>query len=205
MNRSNLSLWLTKLSWAVLIFDLLLVFVVPADVNFPNLLLLLIYTAWLILSLMTVSTWLIIRHHLFFRNWIGWMLPVIGLIAGNAFAFGFQIKNANLSFFFSLLTIISGWSVGIATIVLLWHKDKSLTLIGWGSAIIIWILLLSWRLQGNLFELWVYSLNNLERASPLWWFNPIMCIFGWIIPLSLIGFSVHTIRLIALELSSSDS
>jgi hypothetical protein len=98
-----------------------------------------------------------------------------------------------------MLFITSVWSVGVATAILLWYRDIGLGLIAWGLAIIIWVVLLTWRFQGNSIELVLSSLNHPNEPSPLWWFNPFMCIFGWIIPLGIISFLGHTCRLIIRE------
>ena len=46
------------------------------------------------------------------------------------------VRHPNLSLLFSLLLIVSGWSVGVATAILLWYRDVGLGLIGWGLVIL---------------------------------------------------------------------
>lgn len=200
MKKSNFSLWLSRLAWGILCLDVLLIFAVPTDMS-NTLLLTIAYVGWLILSLITASTWLIVRYRCFFSCWLGWSIPIIVLVFSNMLSLGIlRVRQSNLSLFFLLLTVVSGWSIGVATVVFLWHKDKGLRLMGWGSVMIIWVFLFAWRFQGNLFELWIFSLNNPNAVVPLWWVNPMMCVFGWIFPLGLIGFIAHTVRLIAIEL-----
>jgi len=188
------------LAWGLLLFDLLLILVVPADINFGSLLLLVAYAAWLILSLLAASTWLMIRYRMFFRIWSGWAIPIIMLFLSSMVFYGvLPVRHPNLSHLFSLLLIVSGWSVGVATAILLWYRNVGLDLMGWGLVILIWVLLFSWRCQGNLIELWLSSLNQPVESSPLWWFNPLLCSFSCIAPLGIIGFLGHTVRLIVQE------
>lgn len=200
MTGSNLKVWLTRLAWGLLVFDIFLIFVVPADTNFNSLLLLIVYAAWLIFTLIVVSTWLVIRYRIFFRTWLGWISPLISLIVSSLVVQGvLSIPYPNLSFFVSMLFIVSAWSFGVATLVLLWYRDVGLGLIAWGSAIVVWLMLFAWRFQGNLLELWLSSLNYPNEPSPLWWFNPLTCILGWIIPLGILSFLGHTIRVLIRE------
>jgi hypothetical protein len=201
VRRSGLSLWMTRLAWGLLLLDLLLILIVPADASFDNLLLLIAYTLWLILSLIAIATWLIIRYRHFFRGWLGWSTPIIALVLSDmVFQGKLTVSDPNLSLFLTLLFVVSIWSVGVATAILLYYHDVGLGLMAGASAMTIWILLFAWRFQGNLIELVFLNLVHPDEPSPLWWFNPIMCIVGWIFPLGGISFLVHTGRLIMREL-----
>lgn len=200
MSRVSLKSWLTRLAWGLLALDILLIFVVPADANFSSLALLIIYSLWLIFSLLFISTWLIIRYRAFFRTWLGWaVLPVLLTTSSVVVQGVLPGLHPTLSLFFAMLFVTSVWSFGVATLILLLYRDVGLGLIAWGTAAVVWLFLLAWRFQGNLLELWFLSLNNPNGPSPLWWFNPLMCIFGWIIPLGIAGFLWHTIRLLIHE------
>lgn len=200
MKRTGLILWLTRLALGLLTFDLLLIFVVPVDTNFDSLLLLVAYTAWLIFTLVIASMWLMIRYRAFFRTWLGWVVPLILLILSSLVVQGvLPIRHPNFSLFFSMLFVVSVCSLGVATAILLWYRDVGLGLIAWGLVILVWVLLLGWRFQGNLIELSFFNLIHPDEPPPLWWFNPLMCILGWIIPLGVISFLGHTLRLIVCE------
>jgi hypothetical protein len=197
---TGLIIWLTRLAWGLGILDLLLILVVPADTSFNSLLLLIAYAVWLILSLIAASTWLIIRYRALFRTWLGWAMPLVALLFSSMVFYDIlPVRHANISLIFSLLVIVSGWSIGVATAVLLWYRDVGLGLIGWGAVTMIWALLFGWRFQGNLVELWLSGLDQLAQPSPLWWFHPLLCSFGCIAPLGIIGFLGHTVRLIVQE------
>lgn len=202
MNKSCLIAWLTRLAWGILVFDLLLVAVVPADSSFNSQLLLIAYAVWLILSLMATAAWLIIRYRAFFRTWLGWATPILALILSMmVFAGVLPVNHPNLSFFFSLLLLVSTVCIGVATAILLWYRDVSLKLIGWISVIYIWALVLGWRFQGNLITLYMSGLVYPNQSSQsLWWLNSLMCIVGWIVPLGIISCVGHTIKLVIREL-----
>ena len=204
--RTGLTVWLTRLAWGLLILDLLLIFVVPADMAFDSLVLLVAYALWLILSLIAASTWLIIRYRAFFRTWQGWVVPLIMLFLSSMVFYGvLPVRHPNVSLLFSLLFVVSGWSVGIATAILVWYHDVGLSLIGWGLVTLIWGLVFGWRFQGNLAEMWLSDLSRLSEPSPLWWLNTLLCSFGCIAPLGIAGFLGHTIRLIVQEWSRDRS
>jgi hypothetical protein len=201
VKKSSLTLWITRLAWGLLSFDLLLIFIVPTDTNiFDSLLLMIAYAGWLILTSIIASTWLIIRYRAFFHTWPGWAVPLILLILSSLVVQNVLfVSHSNLSLFFAMLFLTSVWSVGVATAILLWYRDIGLGLMAWGLAIFIWVVLLTWRFQGNSIELVLSSLNHPNEPSPLWWFNPLICIFGWIIPLGIVSFLGHTLRLIIRE------
>ncbi|MCP4538836.1 MAG: hypothetical protein GY832_17010 [Chloroflexi bacterium] len=202
MNKSRLLAWLTRLAWGILLFDLLLIAVVPADLNFDSELLLIAYAVWLILSLIGAAAWLIVRYRAFFRTWSGWAAPIIAfIISMMVFAGVLPVNHPNLSFFFTLLLLVSTVCIGVATAVLFWYRDVSLKLIGWISVLYIWALVVGWRFQGNLMTVYMSSLVNPNQPSQsLWWINSLMCIMGWVVPLGMIGFIGHTIKLIVREL-----
>ncbi len=202
MNKSYLLAWLTRLAWGILFFDLLLVAIVPANLNFDSQLLLIAYAMWLILSLIGAAAWLIVRYRTFFRTWPGWASPILAFcVSMMVFADVLPVNHPNLSFFFTLLLLVSTVCIGVATAILFWYRDVSLKLIGWISVICIWALVLSWRFQGNLMTVYMSGLVNPNQPSQsLWWANSLMCIMGWVVPLGIIGFIGHTIKLVVREL-----
>ena len=201
MSKSRFTAWLTRLAWGVLLFDLLLIFAVPADLNFNSELLLIAYAAWLIFSLPATTAWLIIHHRAFFRTWPGWAISILMLILSMMVFTGvLTVNHPNLSLFFSLLLWVSTICIGVSTAILLWYRDASLKLIGWISVTYIWALVLGWRFQGNLITLYLSGLTHSNQSSQLWWLNSLLCIAGWIVPLGMISFVGHTLRLITHEL-----
>lgn len=197
MKRMSLSLWGTRLAWTLLAFDLLLIFAVPADADLGSLVLLLAYAGWLLASLVLASAWLLIRYRKLFRAWWGWLIPVLCLFLSSMVSQNIlSVGNPNLSFFFALLFIVSGCCVGVATAILLWYRDVSLSLMAWGTVIVMWALVFAWRFQGNLIELSLQSLAHPDEPSALWWFNSLLCLGGWIFPLGVVSFLAHTVRLI---------
>lgn len=204
MKDRKFSNWITRFAWLLLILDLLLIAFVPADLEWNNFLALILYSLWLVISLIVISTWFIICYRQFFRTWWGLLSVLLILIISSVFGQGVvSISQSNLALFFTLLFLVSCWAVGVVLAVLLWHRDVAMALIGWGSVIVVWILAFAWRYQGNLIQLAFSTLIQTDQPSPLWWFNPIMCIIGWVVPISIIGFLGHTIRLIANEFSDS--
>lgn len=199
MNKKLLTLWLTRLAWGLLFFDLLLILVVPDDTSFGNLLLLIAYMIWLVLTLLVASTWLTIHYRAFFRTWVGWAIPLV-LLAFSSLVVQGVLSISHLGFFFSMLFVVSFWCIGIATGILLWYRDVGLGLIAGGTILVVWVLLFVWRFQGNLIELFILSLNHPNESSPFWWFGLLACVFDCIAPLSILSFLVHTIRLIVREL-----
>lgn len=200
MKKSNLGLWLTRIAGGLIILDLLLIFVVPAGITFGSLLLVIVYAAWLVFTLIIASLWLTIRYRGFFRTWPGWAIPLVLLVFSSMVVQGvLPVTHPNFSLFFAMLFVVSICSVGIATAILALYRDVGLGLVAWGLVILIWALLLSWRFQGNLIELSVYSLIHPGEPPPLWWFNQLMCILGCVFPLGVISFVGHTLRLILRE------
>jgi hypothetical protein len=199
MNKSVLNLWPTSLSWGLLILDLLLILIV-GNMKFDNPLLLLGLAAWLIITPIAACTWLMIRYRAFFRTWPGWTTPIILLIFSSSVVQGaLPIGLGNISLIFSILSIVSLYAVGLATAILLWYRDVGLKLVAWWTVIVIWTLTLAWRYQGNLIELAFYKLIHPNEPDPIWWFGPFMCILWWIIPLGIISFLGHTLRIIIRE------
>ena len=128
------------------------------------------------------------------------MTPIAALVLSNTVFQGvLPIRHPNLSFFFTLLFTVSAWSVGIATAILLYYRDVGPGLAAWGTVILVWVLLFAWRFQGNLIELSFLSVIHPDQLTPIWWFSPLLCVFGWIIPLSILGFLGHTLRLLLHE------
>jgi hypothetical protein len=202
MEQSRLTLWATRLAWGLLALDLAPIFIVPANANFGSRILMYAYAAWLIATLFAATIWLMITHRRFFRSWLGWSIPVILLLFSNLVVQGvLPINQPNLFFFFSLLAMVSLWLVVVASGILLWHRDVGFGMIGWGLALFVWLAYFAWRFQGNLIELWFFSMGQPGATSPLWWFGPIVWILLWNFIIGMISFVGHTLRIFAKELA----
>ncbi len=199
-NKNSLIKFLTWLAWGLILFDLALIFLIPTEISSDSLLWPIAYLTWLVITLLMATTWLIIRHRRLFRSWLVWLMTIaISGFSSLVVQSILSVEQPNLSFFFSLLFIIGLWCSMVATAILVYYRDVGLSLIGWGSVVFIWALVVGWRFQGSLIELWVGTLNNPEAPSPLWWLNNLLCFVWWIVPLSIISFLGHTLKLIIHE------
>jgi hypothetical protein len=203
MRRSRYTFWLTKVAWVIILVAIFLIFLVPANLNFDNIALFIIYASWIILSPILATTWLLIRYRSFFRTWLGWVMPIIALIFSSVvYQDIVSVHQPNLDFFFTMLSIISSWAIGVATIILLWYRDVGLDLVGWGAVIIVWVMVFAWCLQGNLMEIFILALEHTnDKPSPL---LSLICFIECIVPLGIIGFLGHTVRLIIQEWQTSE-
>lgn len=200
MTPSAFTLTRTPFAWGLLIFDLLLVWI-AGYIHFGNLFLGVIYVAGSILTLLVTSSWLIIYYRGFFRTWLGWtasLLPVTlsSLVVQKVL----PVRYPPASFFFTTLFIVSIWGVGLTTGILLWYRDVGLRLIAWGSVILVWMMAVAWRIQGNLIQLaFMYFNHPPDQPPPLWWFNTLLLMMFWMVPLGVVSFIRHTRRLVRRE------
>ena len=205
-NKSRLFLWVKQLSWALILLDLILIFLVPTEINSNNFAFMLTYGIWLFITLFLATTSLMIIYRSHFQYWVGWIISIIILVFSNFFSSGhIQVNNSRLSFFSIMITIFSMWGVGVATIIFLWYRDYGLRLVASALVIITWIGFLVWNVQGNVFDLLITSVNQPEISSPLWWLYPLFCVLWWIIPIGISSFVVHTFRILASEVYQSQS
>ena len=203
MKKSSFLTWVTRLSWALVFLDLLLIFLVPTKIDTDNLTLMIAYAVWLILTVFLATTSLMIIYRGLFQSWVGWVIPIIILVFSTLVSSGpFQIHNPRLSLFYILLTIASMWGVGVATIIFLWYQDYGLKLVASALVIFTWISFFVWYFQGNLFDLLIASINQPEMSSPFWWLNSLFCVLWWIIPVGISSFVVHTFRILVQDRST---
>ena len=206
MKKSSFLTWVTRLSWALVFLDLLLIFLVPTKIDTDNLTLMIAYAVWLILTVFLATTSLMIIYRGLFQSWVGWVIPIIILVFSTLVSSGpFQIHNPRLSLLYILLTIASMWGVGVATIIFLWYQDYGLKLVASALVIFTWTSFFVWYFQGNLFDLLIASINQPEMSSPFWWLNSLFCVLWWIIPVGISSFVVHTFRILASEVNQSQS
>ncbi|MCP4349447.1 MAG: hypothetical protein GY795_28535 [Desulfobacterales bacterium] len=73
-------------------------------------------------------------------------MPILSLIVSTSVvekAIPVSNSSLSLSLFFTVLSIVSIWSVGLATAIFLWYRDAGLELIAGGSVMFIWIVALA--------------------------------------------------------------
>jgi len=197
---SNISLWLTRIAWALIVFDLFFI-VAIAGIDYANAL---FYFAviWicLIFILIAASTWLIIYYRAFFRTWFGWLLSFVVLfLSGLAVQVTSSIDSVSLACLSALMFLVSLWGIIPITIIYQWYSDVGLRLIAWGSIIVVWTFTLAWCFQGNLIEVFLRNFFSSAQPLELWWLSPVICIMWWLIPVGVISFLGHTVRLIVQE------
>jgi hypothetical protein len=201
MRKNN---WLRILTWVaegIILIDILLILVIPTEFQYDNFLWMVIYSIGIIISMAAAVTWLMVFFRAFFGTWRGWLLTILVMVISNGFASGVLTShNANLDLLIMMIFIIGIWAIGVASAILLFYKDVSLRLVAWLSVVIIWTIVFSWKIQGNLIELEIQSINHPNEVNPLWWANPILCISGWMIPLAIASFIIHTGRIVYAEL-----
>lgn len=195
--------WLTRFAWLVIAADLVFLFF-ACEVRSENQMVLLAWAVGLILSLLAASTWLIIAYRRIFHHWYCWIMPPLLFIISSYVTQGaIPISYTPLSFFFTLLGIVSLWAVGLTTAIFLWRNDDGLKILAWSSVGTVWLVALAWRLHGNLIELSFTMLSLPDELSPLWWIYPLFPLMIWLIPLTLLSIAGHTIRLIHQEIQPS--
>lgn len=200
MNRANIAVWLARLAWGVIVFDLILIFILPETFGPDAVVILVAISLWLVLSLWLATTGLMVYYRRIFYTWAGWALPVTGLIASNTLmAAGWPEANSRLSLLVTLTFATCTWGVGVATALLLWRRDAGLGMLGWMLAAFTWVAFFAWRIHGNLIEISFLSINNPNATWPLWWINPLFCLLGWSVPLGIASFCIHTVKIIARE------
>jgi hypothetical protein len=196
VKRNRLFNLMAPIPWLMLVLSLnFTVFISLAPPDSTDLsVLLLSYTCGILPMFFIAITWLMLSHRKIFTNGWGWITPVICLAVSSL-----SVSQPTISFLLNTLVLLSNWAIGVATAILLWQRDLGLKLLGWVSIAYIWTLMLAWRYQGNLIELWIQSLNNFNGSSPLWWLN-LWCVAAWVVPISLLSVIGHTVRLLWREL-----
>ncbi len=192
--------WITRIAWILLIVDMGLMFPASNMRMTGNAVLPALTALWLLGSLFLICSWLLIFYRKFFQQWRGWGSVVLVMIVSSYSTQGaIPVKYPPLELLCALLAILSVWAVALATGLLLWKHDGGVRLVGWASVSLIWLVMLGWRMQGNLIAVAFDSLGNTQDIPPLWWLYPFFPLFGIILLVSCVSFIGHTIRLISLE------
>lgn len=187
------------MAWGVLVVSLVsslgLSVVSLTDSNMIQVLLLFIPC---MLVFLVALIWLMIAYRSLFRKWLGWVIPILLLFVGN-----FPSDQPMISPIQTILIIASIVAMFVATLIMLYYRDTGLKIFACISLVYIWGLVLVWRSQGNLLDLWIKSLSDPTASSALWFLNTLGCITTCLVPLSLMGFLGHTLRLLWQELRGS--
>lgn len=201
VKRSGLAKWLVRLSWSWLAFDLVLVFAAPVQYQAGEIALLLLISAWLFLSLLGAVTCLMVVYRSSFQSWLSWaVLVMVLLIASLLSGLGSGIAGPHISLLLTLLHLMSIVAVGVGTAIFLYYRDASLSMLAWFSMISIWLMVFAWKGYGNLIEIMLLSAGQPAAGAPVAWLGSLWCLAFWIIPIGIISFLGHTIRLVLREL-----
>jgi len=197
--HKSLSGWLTLLGWGLILLDGLLIFFVPesALTTLPRGF---VFVGWLILTSLLAVSWLTFAYRSHFQSWLGWIFSLSLMVISFFFTMGITLQiPSRLSLFFAILVFPASWLLFLSTIILLWHRDVGLLFLSWIPVLYVWSAFLAWRYQGNLIELWLSNLNQADGSSPLWWFSTLFCLSSCVLPIAVISFLGHTVRLLVRE------
>jgi hypothetical protein len=102
--------------------------------------------------------------------------------------------------FFGILLIVLFPLMGFVNFWYAYKNGASLRFMGRGSIVLMWSILLAWRVTGNLFEKWISSISS--TSNDLWWLYALMYGSAWIVAAGLIAFLVETIFALQREFSA---
>lgn len=197
--HKSLSGWLTLLGWGLVLLDGVLIIVVPESA-LTTLARGFVFVGWFILTSLLAVSWLTFAYRSHFQSWLGWIFSLSLMVISFFFTMGITLQiPSRLSLFFAILVFPASWLLFLSTIILLWHRDVGLLFLGWIPVLYVWSAFLAWHYQGNLIELWLSSLNQADGSSPLWWFNTLFCLSSCVLPIAVISFLGHTVRLLVRE------
>ena len=201
MNSKTVSLWVTKASWFLISFAFVLLFVIPTSVNDDSFELWFIFTCGLLVIIIICVIWLMTVFRSVFHSWIGVLGWLVLYVFSDMVVNGLiPIQNPRITFIFTLLSIISAVSVGVAMCIWLCYRDVGLQIVLIMMAAYIWVMLTAWLVHGNLIELMLDKLFVTE-TSPIWWLNSFFCIFSWSILIGTASFALHALRVLVKELT----
>lgn len=180
--------------------NFLLFLVIPVQLTNSNLIGVLVALFYILLSGILIFTWGIFRKRSFFATWVGWvMVFTVFFICSLPSQGVWQIENERVSLFFTLGYLVMGWTVGISAALLVFQRDIGVPVIAWISLIVIWVIFITWRIQGNLVEQAFFAITSQDIVSPLWWLYPFLCGLGWLLMFSIASFIFHTLKILHRE------
>ena len=148
-----------------------------------------------ILAFLVTMIWLMNIYRSVFHHWLGWATPILLLFICN-----FPVHQPIISAIQTVMNIASIVAMIIATVIMLYYRDVGLSMFGGISLTYIWSLVLIWQRQGDLLDLSMRSLSDLNVVSSFWFLNSLWCATVCITPLSILGFWMYTLYLLWKEL-----
>ena len=191
---------LTIFSQAFLSASLILLFLFgwinPALEENSGWLLISLCCAWMPLSLFS-SVWLAWINRHYFSNifiWLGFQILFILAL------FGSQVSYAPVVVLSASILFILFMLLGIVDFFYSYIHHYSLRFIAFGSISYIWSILFAWRIHGNLFDVWIFTLFN--NNHELLWLNGAMILTVWMFFAGLACFLVETFQVLLCECTS---
>ena len=160
----------------------------------PGLLLFVLYyfCAFIPLSLLT-SLWLVWTNRRHISNPFVWMAFQLLFAISMALYF---VPVVNLLFFASFLILLFPL-LGLVNFLHASQTGRSLRFIGWGSAGLIWFILIAWKITGNIFIAWIKDAGT--GTNSLWWFLALFVGFAWILIAGIAAFFVQAFQIVRNE------
>lgn len=160
----------------------------------PGLLLFFLYyfCAFIPLSLLS-SLWLVWTNRRYLSNPFIWMAFQLLFAISMALYFAPVVNLLILACFLILLFPL----LGLVNFLHASQTRTSLRFIGWGSAGLVWFILIAWKITGNIFIAWVKDVGT--GTNNLWWFLALLIGFVWMILAGIAAFFVQAFQIIKKE------
>lgn len=113
------------------------------------------------------------------------------------------LLNQDLQALFVLIYLVSLCATCLTTILVVYYNDAGLAVTGWSLLLVIWGFVLIWLFYGNVFALLSGMLTGQTSPIVQWQLNNLVCVSWCLVPIGLVGFVYHTLRLVANELKRS--
>lgn len=155
---------------------------------------LLLFCGWLPLAFLA-SLWLLWRGRASLKSvfvWGGFQLFFALLL------FGSQIQPAAVGLIAVMYFLLSIPLLFVVNILYACQCHSALGLIALGSLGLVWSIVLGWRIQGNIIEIFLDSLNQI--TNPLLWLNSVMGLAGAMVMAGLIAFFIEGFRVCIQEI-----
>ncbi len=191
-----------RIAWAGFVGAYLVLLLLPESIAGTLAWLTLAAGAFAILVSIFCAAMLVILYRWFFAQWRGVAICVVTLGVGRwTTATGLMTGRAQLAVL--VLTLDAMLVLGICLALMLWKRDAGLPLVGWALVGFIWTMLIVNRVQGDIVEVLLRSMGN-ASIYPTWWLDPFFCFLWWAVPLGVLSFLWHTLRLIRKEVHGAN-
>jgi hypothetical protein len=197
--KKKISWWAALVSFAILGFNFLLIFLLPE--TFPDDLLIMILglVIWLLLSSLLAVSALMLIFRRFFSGWPAWVLVVVISLLFSYLISGNLTLPAPISMLVGLAWLVSSLEIGLTTVLLLWKRDVSIQLMGGTLVIGIWVMIIAWRIQGGFLGSLIDSTSRQNPTAALWWFNTLLCTIGWSFAVGIPAFLYYSFKILMHE------